>query len=438
MIARRLAIAGLLAACSGHHAPFPNATIDGPPPDEFSPVGADAMPGAVTITVTVNGVPAANVAVYFQDHASQVVLAAATDAQGTAGALVPAGGFVTVFEPAGTSGATRLVTFAATSPGDHLHLDLGTSDPNLPTTFKLQVPAMAGAVGYQLYSSCGQAGVAATTATSVTLDGCNGSADMVVVAYDDTSAPIGNVYFSSVPVFDDSTRALSGTYTTPLPTASYTYSDVPASITDVRSYARIFTSRGAIYDSSAASAVAGAMASNTLVLPQTTMTSQLVVSDAMPAASEHGEQLVYDWSASSSTYSLDLASALLPAYDNAPTYDAAAHRVIWTERTGAVTPDLVRTTVNVYRDAFPQGTAWSWSIVAPRASSSSVTFPTLPADSFDYNPQSSDTVTVSELLSAHVPGGYDTFRAHGFSDVTGLVTGDSGRIVVELLYSPPL
>ena len=144
------------------------------------------------------------------------------------------------------------------------------------------------------------------------------------------------------------------------------------------------------------------------------------------------------WDTSATSYSLNLANVQLPAYSAVPSYDAGAHDITWGEQAGTVAPDLVRAAIDAYRDGFPSGHSWRWSIVAPHGAGATVRFPQLPIDAFDYNPGPSDTVGVSDLLSAQVPGGYDAFRPHGFNEVTRAISGTSGLIVVELLYTPPL
>src|SRR5438067_10053739 len=101
MLGRAWLVVVLVSACGGGHAPFPNGSPDALPPDTLPPMTADAMPTSVTIAVTLNGMPVSNVPAYFQAADSTLAGAATTDAQGTAGAILATGGFVTVIEPEG-------------------------------------------------------------------------------------------------------------------------------------------------------------------------------------------------------------------------------------------------------------------------------------------------------------------------------------------------
>ena len=66
--------------------------------------------------------------------------------------------------------------------------------------------------------------------------------------------------------------------------------------------------------------------------------------------------------------------------------------------------------------------------------------PLLPTADAALNPTANDTTNVQDLSTVKVPGGYDAIRANalslenGSSGVnTGLVTGATGRVVIEKL-----
>jgi hypothetical protein len=435
MIGKPLALAALLAGCSYHHPPFPAGMPDAAP-DALAPSTGDASPGAVTIAVTVGGVPAAGVAVYFQNADSALVLAVSTDQRGTANAVLPAGGFVTAIEPPDGTGITRLATFADVAPSDALRLELAPAQPAASTTFSLTVPTMAGAAGYQIATSCGTAGLGATGTGTIALAGCGGSADIIVTAVDDGGAILGSISATSVTI-DGQPRMLSGTYAALSP-ATFAYSDVPSTVTDVRTYQALATSRGRVFDASTDGAVAGGGVTNALAMPMAPGMFALTVSDGGPTASEHGEQEIYDWGAWTASYTLDVQAAMLPAFDSAPAYDPATHRVTWTERAAPTAPDVVRAQIEVDRDTIPQDTTWTWAIVAPRGSGPGVTYPQFPPGAFDYNPGAGDIVSVHDLTTLRVPGGYDAIRATAFANPVSYVAGPSGRIVSEQLYAPAL
>jgi hypothetical protein len=126
------------------------------------------------------------------------------------------------------------------------------------------------------------------------------------------------------------------------------------------------------------------------------------------------------------------SSPLLPPLLNRGAYDLAARTVSWSEgATGAAPADLVRVAITGFRDDIPEGRAWRWKLSAPRTTTT-VAFPILPSDGFDFNPAAGDTIAVSDIALAKLPGGYGrAVRERGFDDFKRFVAGASGRIVVE-------
>ena len=110
------ALLTIAAACGSHETPFPFGGPDAA--GDALPTTGDAGPGAVTIAVTQNGVPAAGIAVYFQTMSSALVVAASTDVHGTAAAVVPENSYVTVIEPPDGTTIPKLATFGSVKPGD--------------------------------------------------------------------------------------------------------------------------------------------------------------------------------------------------------------------------------------------------------------------------------------------------------------------------------
>jgi hypothetical protein len=434
MIARALCLTSLLAACD-HHPGFPNGTPDAAPADTL-PTAGDAGPDAVTLTVTVHGAPMPGVAVYFQSADSQLVLGAVTDEHGTAGAMLGVGGYATVIEPEDGTGITRLATIAATRPRDALHLDLAPSGAVDATTFAVTVPIVPGAVGYQIYTSCGQFAADASGMGSEQLLGCGGAADILVMAIDGTAAIEGCLYVPGVPVGSEP-ATLSGLYSR-LVATSFAYEGVPAPNEEVSTSQTIATARGSLFSASTSAPAAAGHATNALDMPMVTSAFALTISEALPVVTDHGEQRIFDWGPQSSAYTLDVASAMLPVFTAMPTYDLATRSISWGERSGGTPPDLVRARIHVFRNGIPEGKSWTWAIVAPRGAGPSVAFPRLPAGSFDFNPGAGDAVDVDDLLTASVPVGYDGVRAHGFDDLSTFVAGPGGRMVVETLFAPVL
>jgi hypothetical protein len=147
-------------------------------------------------------------------------------------------------------------------------------------------------------------------------------------------------------------------------------------------------------------------------------------------------QTIYSWHPAAATFDVDVGSVLLAPYAAAPEYQVANHRLAFTTRTG-VTPDVVRGRIHVFRDGIPAGRAWDWRIVAPYEAG--ITFPKLPVVDFDFNPATDDTVTVDELTTLSLPGGFVGFHTNGFAEPRSVaISGTLGRIVQQDLYFEPL
>jgi hypothetical protein len=139
---------------------------------------------------------------------------------------------------------------------------------------------------------------------------------------------------------------------------------------------------------------------------------------------------------------IDLSAMQLPRYALPAGFTPfvfADRMVRWPEHPGGtLQPDVVRARIRVYRDDIPQGRAWTWQVVAARGEGPEIRFPTLPTDTFDFNPTEGDVVSLEELTNVHLPGGYDAVRAHGFARFLDFITAGTGRMVVQTLWSEPL
>jgi hypothetical protein len=447
MTTKLLACTLLAAACgSAHHTVDANRDTS---TDTISPTTGDAPPGAVTIAITSASQPASNVTVYFQNADSSLVIAALTDAHGTVGAMLATGGFVTVIEPADQSGLVKLDTFAGVHSGDALHLDLAPAASQSGTFTDLTVGTDPSAFAYQAYSQCGAVALPPGGTGEVGFQGCGNTADLLVVAIDVDSNPYKAYYQPNVTIgpapSDAMGRAADATGTFGgLATTAFSYTGVPSTIQYVATTQELWSPRGRLFDQSASAMTSGAAALNSFAQPAPTGLTAVTVTDAIPDpstnANQHSQQLVFDWDTWSASYALKLDTVLLKPYLNDATYALDTHSITWMEGAGAQ-PDFVRARVVAYRDAIPLGTTWQWSIIAPRGMPAQIAFPKLPAADFDYNPTLGDTVSVADLTSVKAPGGYDSFRSHGFTDVKSLTLQGSTattKLVVELPFSAQL
>ena len=392
----------------------------------------DPPANAVKLIVTRSGAPVENVAVFFQAADSSLIAQSLTNDTGLAWAIMPSGGFVTAREHVG-QGLEQLSTFAGVQPSDALALDLSPTGPTAEHLFHITVPTSTNAaVGYRVFSPCGEAGIASPS-EDITLVGCGSMTDLVIMPVDVDGNALGALFAQDVTI--DGTVDIQGSYQS-FTTVSLSYTNVPDFVSFVGMYEALSATRRAYSDTN------GAVASNHLAsadvsMPQSTGT-ELTAANLFPTSGEVGIQSIYNWHPATSSYSLDVGSVILPPFATAPAFTPSTRTLAWTERDGALQPDIVRARIQVYRDAIPAGTAWSWRIVAAR-SGTSVAYPKLPViDNFDFTPTADDTVTVSELTTLSLPGGFAGFRTKGFSEPRSAISGTLGRIVQQDLYFEPL
>lgn len=440
---RWLGLVLAVAACSDgvHHGV--DAHVRDTAGDTVGTSPGDPPADAVKLVVSRAGMPVIGVAVVFQNADSSLIQASPTNENGVAWAEMPAGGFVTAIAEVG-NGLDELTTFAAVAPADTLTLDTAPTGATDTWPVKLGVPAdTATAPSYQVYSTCGGPfGVSPGLPADELLIGCNGMADFVAIAQDDTGTPLRGFYSGSVavpaPPAPEPTDAMPPVYPAldvpgsfdALVATTFSYTNLPAFVSYVSTYHAFASAHGRVYEQTASAAPSGTTAATSIVLPNAnapTLVATTLWGDT------YGQQAIFQSRAATATpYSLDVGNALLPPYDSMPGYDAGTRTLAWTERAGAQTPNVVRARIHAYRDALPAGRAWGWRIVAPRTATS-ITFPALPVFGFDYNVKATDVAGVDELTSAQVAGGYAAVRPDGFGDLDRLVIGTTDSLIVQTL-----
>jgi hypothetical protein len=337
----------------------------------------------------------------------------------------------------------ELTTFSAVQAADSLQLAFSPTGNTGEWPVVLGIPADTNAIGYQVYSTCGGPfGADPSVPTEVQLVGCNGMADFIIESLDSESAPQRAVYLASVaipdpppppdtdampPVYPPLT--LTGTYQ-PYMTKTFSYSNVPAFVSFLGTYHAFASAHGRVYERTAGASPSGASAATSIAIPSAT-TGSLVATNLF--TTEVGAQTIYEARSSATTaYALDVGASLVPRFASAPVFDITSRTVAWTETSGPLTPDLVRTRVHLYRDDIPSGRAWGWRMIAPR-DGTTVTYPTLPVFGFDFNPAAGDIVGVDELTTVDVPGGFAAVRRNGFGDLSNVIVGTTDRMVMQML-----
>lgn len=395
--------------------------------DTLTPSTGDPPANAVKLTVMRVGDPVANVAVFFQGADSSLIAQSLTDEHGVAWAIMPSGGFVTAREHVG-QGIERLNTFAGVQTSDALELDLSPTGTTSEHLFHITVPTSATAIAYRVFSPCGESAIDSPSA-DIRLVGCNTMTDLVIVPVQADGSMPDALFAPNVTI--DGTVAILGTYQS-FETVSLNYTNVPDFVAFVGMYEALSATRRAYSDTDGV-ATSNNAASADVMMPASTGT-ELTATNLFPISGEIGIQTLYNWHSAGPTVDLDVGTVLLPPFATAPVFSQPTRTLSWTERTGDLQPDVVRARIHVYRDAIPSGTAWSWRIVAAR-SGTSITYPQLPViDNFDFTPLGGDTITVDELSTISLPGGFAGFHTKGFSEPRGAISGTLGRIVQQDLY----
>jgi hypothetical protein len=426
-----------------------------PPPDTG---GGELPPPRVTVSVTLGSMPVMGQIVYFQNHDSTLVSEAQTNSGGNAAGVVDEGGFVTVIEPtplfAEVEVTTRLATFTGVKPLDELHLDITPlGSLGAPVTFNVSVPNEQVGNTYTLYSTCGTADlgrgnspavagavVAAPLTASVTLLGCSGTADLLVLSTDVDGQLTGWQYQPDVTLAAGADVGFTGAYLPPVDT-TFTYTNLAASSTGLTVERELRTARGSLYRSGQVTASpSGTMATVTIPMPAPAG-AQAVTTTADQPATGNGRQTIVEWGAADASYLVDYAGVALHDYATRPAFEPADHAIQWTEAAGGA-PDFVLGTYRANRDDnVPHD--WIWRIVAPytpgQPGSHEVRYPRLPTGFYDFNPKAGDSSSLDRLVTMKVPGGYDAARGLALDgNIPTSITGATGRIVYEEVFSPPV
>ena len=444
---KSLLVLALLVGCGDdgvHHLPDAPGGPDAATPD--APTS-----GAVTLTVTQDGAPRVGVDVYFLAADNALVAKVPTNAQGVASAVMGLGGSVTAIDPFALKSSGRdLRTFVGVKPGDTLRLTTGgTAAQSVATNFTLVLPTDAFASSYEVHTNCGYlffssgGGSGSGSGNAIggpsTLYGCGATIDILLETFDGNGAALGAIYKTGVALTEGSTIDLTAdAYTTPVPTATVNWANIPAAYTQMNARVGLASSKGFLRDIflNPDPVAAGA---TTVTFPRPTVTGGIAITQSQPAPTNFiGQQTIMDWAPQGTApVAIDLANALLPTYSTTPSVSPATRTVTWAASAGA-SPDFAWATLSADRLVGQSSTSWDWSIVVPY-SSTTFTLPTLPAEIADLNFMATDTVNIFELITAKVPGGYDAVRADILTSngPQQFVLGASGRIVFEAMDFQP-
>lgn len=443
---------------NGHLADAP-LLIDGPNPDVPVPPNPP-----VTLTITNNGMPVPEVTVYFVNADDSLAAAARTDATGTASAMMAAGGSVTALNPfpgrvvvaAVVRDGDDLRTFLGVKPGDHLVLTGAL--PSVSFTLKAPAdPQASAAADYLVLTSCGSASISPGGTGSgsgsvdpggvITLFGCHGTADIMVLGRNSDFNPISALYHPNVAVTEGGIVDLTGDTYQPLTDLMFGYTNIsPNAVAFSVSYA-LATARGAFEPLfNDGFGLGSGAATFTRLVPA--IAGMIGVVNTSVSLNGVGHHHLIDWSTSVASYLLDLTGQLLPDMIDAPSFNPTTRRVSWIEDVVGATPDLTTAALQMTRGE----RTWHWELAAPYTPGE-IKLPRLPTDVFDWTPTIDDTVVIEHVMNAKLPGRYDAVRAHMLDiedkldlprqspnqqDFSPLVAGASGRAVAVEFLLPPL
>jgi hypothetical protein len=408
---------------------------DAPPIPPMDGAVDTPAPQPITLTAMRNGAPVAGVLTYFLAADGSLGDTVKTNDQGVASSIKADGGSVTAIDPFppvfNTQGAGfhDLRTFLGVKAGDHLVLTQNDDPPKVKITFTAKT--VENAQSYEVFTTCelesglvtpARDELAASDPTGeITLSGCNGVADILVIAQ---GSELGTraLYRANVSLTDGAEVNLTGENDTyqAVGSVDFNYKHVlglrTAGVTTTYKLAtthglfqglRISGSRAITGEDlqvrlDGAPAIAGA----TGLID----TSLVVEGDFQPEGfTLESRYHVIDPRSAAAAYDLDMAGAanrLLPAFLSFPSYNPTTQRVSWVEALGGVSPDLTIAQISV----FHADAQLTWTLAAPYTPGE-VKFPTLPTDVADLNPVAGDRVNVEHLINAKVPDHYDGIRA---------------------------
>jgi hypothetical protein len=422
----------LIAAACGGGSNGSGQLPDAPP----APDGNADSP--VTVTVTVGGTPSPGVHVYFVAADGTPVKTVDTGADGTASAVIAAGGSVTVLDPFSLGevravGQNALVTFMAVKPGDHLKI--GNSD-GASFAFALSVPSVTDATAYDVFTTCRfdaqplPASSGPTASGTIELQGCHGAADIAIRARKENpqthvSTPISGLFHAGVTI-DGSAVNLTDSYAALTEfSATYTHAPAggPARVTHapLLPHGRLGTFEADL--GGTGGTLAGAFQEPAVGAASSTVRATFELSS--------GEHEVIDWGALPVPYALDLSGVLVRAVAAPPRFDFASGAVVWSEATDGAVPDATITLIEAFRTA--QSRNWNWFLLAPHTPEK-LALPRLPTDVADWTPVAGDGASIDHVSLVKLAGGYDALRTHdidfGDNSDLALISGATGRIAL--------
>ena len=439
---RALFVLAVVAACGddgpAHHLDGGVTSID----SDLTPM-PDASFGPVSLTIQVNGVPRPNIVVHFQNADSSLVATEMTNSTGTATHMMGPGGYVTAIDPYVAPNAySRLYTFAAVKPGDHLQLFKKGNVNNTAMSIKLPVQDDAAITRYVVTSSCTSDPTTMTStgsgfqpmSTMVFKVNCT-AADILATAFNSANEIVEYFLVSDQTITANGQLNYANKTYSPPTSWTYTFNNT-ADLSTLEVNQSIYTAKGPVYSLPMTNA-----STATLTLP--TFTGAIEFSHVAAFSLATGAlHLFFDWGPLATPFLSDLGARKLVDVTD-PVFDNAAQTLAWTEAAGA-TPDSDYVDIDIQRTtATNNNFGVDWQMVAPHTGAS-VKFPTLPVGAVDYNADADDIVGFYNVALIKTQGGYDAIRANGFiferivdgNEYNDLVSTTPGSVEVVIWQEP--
>jgi hypothetical protein len=401
----------------------PARHLDGGTSDSTVMIDAPVTTQPVTVVVKSGGVGQQGVVVHFQNADSTLVATEMTDATGTASHIMNAGGYVTAIDPfpaqvptgAQPGPSHDIRSYAGVKPGDTLRLEEGGEVPGTSMTVTLPPQTDSNIAYYDIAHTCGGTGYVAGTGSGggtpsdfVSFYACT-SADILVVAIDGNDQPLNYFFVPNQAITADGTLDYSTKTFSAFATRTYTLGDQPQGVFSLDVQQQLATTKGQL--SSFRGSASGVPATAMISFPNIPNGLGVVQIDGGTNFMHH---IALDWGGlSTTTFTTDFGARMLSEASGF-TFDAATHSASWTQSTG-VTPDFMSVRLTGTRATQAESRDVNWEILAPFAAGS-VTFPTLPAGTFDLNFSPTDGVNIYDAMFGKVPGGYDTVRPIFYTD----------------------
>ena len=369
----------------------------------------------VRVTVIRDGEPAFH-DVVFQDPDSRIIAEESPDGDGVVGAVMPAGGFVTV-----RTGAP--VTYAGVKPGDHITYE---SASGVPISFPLEIPLDPGAADHVVYSTCydgnddgvgfGTAATPTKTARMFARRACP-SMDVLIVSRTQAQVPLRTLLATDLPVAVDEKVTISGTYQ---PVRPLTLEHALPENTSVATTITLATPKGEIYSARTTGL------SQVFQIPADPLHFRQQTRVVQPA----GTMFFSTWEETArAKYTFDDDAYARQGFASGVRFDTAAHAITWTPSPDGATNDF-----SVAMLLFPGDggqPTFGWQIYAPYEAGR-IAFPVLEVPNFPMHAPP----TVQFVANVSAPGGWDAWRpampsrAYLAHEKGGYIVGPSGESTI--------